>query len=115
MAQVRVVNIEEGMPTVDQAIRRLTFELRTAKAHQIRVIKLIHGYGSSGTGGKLRIELRKYLDRQRQLGQVSGFVPGEQFTIFEADARNLLTACPELRSDRDLERHNNGITYVLLK
>ena len=45
-------NLEAGMPTAVDAIRRLTSILSTQRALRTRVIKLIHGYGSSGKGGK---------------------------------------------------------------
>ena len=57
----KTVNIEQGMPLVEQAIRRMTYEISSAKAQKYRAVKLIHGYGSSGTGGRIRVEGRKYL------------------------------------------------------
>ncbi|MEA5038401.1 MAG: Smr/MutS family protein [Clostridiaceae bacterium] len=108
------INLEEGMPTVEQAIKRLTFYLRTKKGSGVRTLKLIHGYGSSGTGGKIRIECRKYLESQQRRGEIKYFVPGEEFSIFDPQTQKLLIACPGLRRDHDLERRNNGITIVLL-
>ncbi|MDP4108903.1 MAG: hypothetical protein Q8878_02630 [Bacillota bacterium] len=110
----KTVNLEEGMPLVDQAIRHLTFELSRAKANKIAALKLIHGFGSSGTGGRIRTEVRKYLGAQKRKGAIRLFVPGESFSIFDADTRKMLDICPELRSDSDLDRHNNGITVLIL-
>lgn len=31
-------------------------------------LEVVHGYGSTGTGGRLRTSLRAYLERQRQAG-----------------------------------------------
>ena len=103
------------MPTVDQAIRRLTFELRMGRTTDLRVLKIIHGYGSSGTGGRLRVELRRYLDDQVRRGLIKRYVMGEKFSIFDEGTRELLQACGALRADRDLERFNNGVTFILLK
>ena len=108
------VNLEEGMPTVEQAMKRLTFHVRTKKSLGIKALKLIHGYGSSGTGGRIRTECRGYLQSLQRRGEIRYFVPGEQFTIFDPQTQKLLLACPGLRRDHDLERHNNGITIVLL-
>lgn len=47
---LREVNLEAGKPLVDQAIKRLTFELSHSRALGCTVLKIIHGYGSSGTG-----------------------------------------------------------------
>ena len=41
-------------------------------------------------------------------------IPGEEFTIFEPRTLAAFQRCPGLRRDPDLERHNNGITVVVL-
>ena len=55
---LREVNLEAGKPIVDQAIRRLTFEISHSRSLGCSVLKIIHGYGSSGTGGRIRTEIR---------------------------------------------------------
>ncbi|MDD4715780.1 MAG: Smr/MutS family protein [Oscillospiraceae bacterium] len=110
----REINLEEGKPIVDIAIRRLTGEIQNSRQMGIVVLKVIHGYGSSGTGGKIRIAVRRYLEGLKRSGQIRQYIPGETFTIFDAGTREALTLCDALRRDRDLERHNNGITVIVL-
>ncbi len=112
---VEIVNLEEGMPRVEQAIKMLTFHINTKKQRGLGIIKIIHGFGSSGTGGGIRIKCRQYLESLKRRGVIVDFVPGESFTIFDPQTRALLDAFPQLRADRDLERHNNGVTIVRLK
>jgi len=112
--KLREVNLERGMPRADQAVRQLTFELHRSRSLGFAALKLIHGYGSSGTGGRIRIEVRSYLSRLRTKGEISGFIPGEDFSIFNPDTLTAFRRCDDLRRDRDLERHNNGVTFVLL-
>ena len=50
-------NLEAGMPTADQAVRRLNTILYAQRAMRTKAFKIIHGYGSSGKGGRLRVEL----------------------------------------------------------
>lgn len=52
-----------------------------------------------------------HLLRQQELC----FLPGEEFSIFNQEARRWLALCPRLRQDRDLDAENRGVTYVLLK
>ena len=111
---LRELNIKEGMPTVDEARKRLLTELARAKIEGVVALKIIHGYGSSGTGGTLRIALRKSLALRKKEGKIRIFVPGEKWSIFEDDARAVLDLCPELGRDSDLNRLNNGMTIVLL-
>ena len=59
-ASILTINLEQGMPTVEQAKQRLIAELGRARASGTKAVKLIHGYGSSGVGGKLRIGIRQF-------------------------------------------------------
>lgn len=111
---LREVNVKSDMPTADDAIRRITYNIRNARAFGVSAIKFIHGYGSSGKGGVIRAEARKYLDRQKQKGLIKGYIKGEDFSIFDEATRKAFEVCDELRRDSDIERHNNGITIVIL-
>lgn len=113
--QVVIVNLEMGMPTVDVALKRLSGELAMARAQRVVAMKLIHGYGSSGTGGKLRVAIRKELERLRLKQSLKAWIPGETWEIFNPEAIRFLDACDSLRGDRDLGMHNNGISMVLLR
>ncbi len=114
MSQIKIVNLEEGRPAVTDALARLQMELRLTRGSRIKVLKLIHGFGSSGRGGKLRPAVRRHLDTQRGRGYLKFYIPGERLSIFDEDTRRALDLCPALRSDPDLERHNNGVTVVVL-
>ena len=48
------------------------------------------------------------------LRELRDVIPGEEFTIFEPRTLAAFQRCPDLRKDPDLERHNNGITVVVL-
>ncbi len=59
------------MPRAEQAIRQMLFELRRSRGLGCAAVKLIHGYGSSGEGGRIRVEARRRLDRMKA-GERSG-------------------------------------------
>ena len=109
------LNLELGRPAVHEAISRLETQLRSARQMQAAAVKLIHGYGSSGTGGKIRTACRKWLQEETKRGGIRCWIPGERFTIFDEDTRRAFASCPALRQDRDLERENRGITLVILR
>ena len=46
--------------------------------------------------------------------EIRGYICGENFSIFDDDTRQAFLRCDALRKDRDLERHNNGVTFVVL-
>ncbi|MGI5979287.1 MAG: Smr/MutS family protein [Oscillospiraceae bacterium] len=112
--KLREVNIKTDMPTVSNAIKRVTFQIYNAKALGFTAVKIIHGYGSSGKGGSIRTETRRYLQRQKDKHQIRDFIPGEQFSIFDEATRAAFLICDDLRRDSDLERSNNGVTIVIL-
>ena len=114
MNTLREINLELGMPYAADAVRRMTFEIHHSKSMHCTVLKIIHGYGSSGRGGKIRLAARERLEFLQRKHEIQGFIPGEKFSIFDEATRNAFAHCPELRKDRDLERSNNGVTFILL-
>lgn len=113
-AKIKQVNIEAGMPTADVAEKRVQFEIVTAKREGVKVLKIIHGYGSSGVGGKLKGTVAKLLSNKKREGSIKAYINGSQWEIFNPEARSILDACEDLRRDADLGNHNQGITIVLL-
>ncbi len=63
---MKELNLEHGMPTVDTALRWLESELDAARKMRRPALKLIHGYGSSGRGGKIRTASANIPERGRR-------------------------------------------------
>ena len=112
---VRELNLELGRPDAAEALRRLAAEVEAARKMGIPAMKLVHGYGSSGKGGRIRTASRKYLLAQQEKGRIAAVVPGERFSIFDETTRRALQQYPHLRQDRDLERENMGVTFIFLR
>lgn len=81
----------------------------------MRVLKIIHGWGSSGKGGKLCHGLRKSFGLRKKEGAIKDFVTGEDFSIFNKTVLAMLEAAPTLRGDPDLNMTNEGITLLWLQ
>ncbi len=113
--ELRQINLEIGMPAAREAVERMRMELRLSKKRDCGAVKLIHGFGSTGRGGKIRTAVRRELKAMQDKGEIGLVVYGEQLSIFDEDTRTLLLQCGALRKDNDLERHNNGITVVGFK
>ena len=112
--KLREVNIKSDMPTASAAVKRVTYHIRSGKELGYTAVKIIHGYGSTGKGGRIRTETRRYLQQQKDKHLIRDFIPGERLSIFDEATRNAFLVCDELRRDPDLERSNNGITIVIL-
>jgi hypothetical protein len=113
-AILKVVNLEEGLPTVERARLRLEHELNQARRSGYVALKLIHGYGSSGVGGALRTELQKELRQAVDHGSIRAFIAGENWRISDEASWALLQRFPEWKQDSDLGRGNRGISIVVL-
>jgi hypothetical protein len=107
------INLEMGLPTVQEARRLLKIELEKCRDKRVRVAKLIHGYGSTGVGGALRQAIRKSLLLRKKEGVIAEAIFGEKWDIFQIATQRVLQRCPELSKDSDLQRCNPGITIIL--
>jgi hypothetical protein len=102
------------MPSVDEALQRLEREIAVARQQKHSLLKLIHGYGSTGAGGDIRIAVQKRLQEWKDAGQIRGCIFGENWSKSNEETWRLLQAQSELKSDSDLGRRNRGITIVQL-
>ena len=108
------INIESGMPTVEEARERLKSQLLKAKQGNKKLLKIIHGYGSTGKGGILKSAIRKSLVHRRKEKLVKVIIWGEYFSRDKLQTKELLKRHPSLKSDKDLDRKNEGVTIVEL-
>ena len=109
-----VINLETGHPKVESALMKLRLELSTLHRIGIKTVKIIHGYGSTGTGGAIRLAARQYLLEQLKNDKIKAFCPGESFGPFENAGRQIIALAPAFRQDPDWGRQNDGITVVVL-
>jgi hypothetical protein len=111
---LRTINLEPGLPTLDTARRFLLNQIDIARRQNVRLLKVIHGYGSSGSGGVLCVGIRKSLRLRVKEGKALSIIPGERFSSDANDSRELLLRYPALRRDPDFNRANPGVTIVEL-
>lgn len=111
---MKTVNLELNRPTVPTALSLLDDALRIARREKFVAVKFIHGYGSSGVGGDIRIAAQKTLAQKQAAKDIHAFIPGEDWRISNEFSWELLKRCPELKQDPDLGRANRGISIVVL-
>lgn len=115
MAKSRVVNLEAGMPTVAQALAELDQQLNRARRDGVRILKVIHGYGSTGVGGAIKQAVHRQLARLKRGRRIREFVPGEDWSVFDEATRGILAECGDLGSDPDLKHQNEGISILFVQ
>lgn len=112
--RIREINIKEGRPTVREGLDRLEFELERARRSGVRMVKIIHGYGASGVGGKLCIACRAYLSRQVSSGRIKRMIEGDGYSPTNPAGRALIQRFAALRRTCREDSGNPGITFVEL-
>lgn len=111
---IKTVNLKSDRPSVVEALQRLDREIALAGKESRSLLKVIHGYGSTGAGGDIRIAVQKRLQELATEGQISGCIFGENWSKADAQTWQLVQRNAELKDDSDLGRGNRGITIVLL-
>lgn len=112
MNKIEILNLEEGMPSVKEAITILKRELEYYKKYNKKCIVIIHGYGSSGVGGSIKIKVRQYLNAQKEKNLIKTVINGGNFSIYNNEALTLKNKYPEL--NEYLTQFNSGITIIEL-
>ena len=111
---MKLVNLEAGKPSVPLALSTLNDALQGARSGSIALIKVIHGYGSSGEGGAIRLAVQAELAQRVTTGEIRVFIAGEDWRISDERAWSVLQRFPDMKADHDLGRGNRGISIVVL-
>jgi len=111
---IKTVNLKPDLPTIREALQRLERELAVARQEKITLLKIVHGYGSTGVGGDIRTAVQRRLHELAHNGEIRACIFGESWCKSDEQTWKLLLARAELKSDPDLGRCNQGITIVLL-
>lgn len=110
-----VINLKEYSPPLEVAMANLEIEIESSKKSKIvKGIKIIHGYGSHGIGGKIKLEVKKYLKKLKAKKIISDVIDGIDWNIGYRQTFDFLINCPSASSDIDLNKGNLGITILVL-
>jgi hypothetical protein len=99
---------------VEDALKRLGEEIVWSRSHGDALLRIIHGYGSSGVGGKIRGAVRDELGALLERREIRGFVSGEDYGRSTGRGRDLLSRYPDLENDLQTDRSNPGLTFLEL-
>lgn len=78
----------------------------------LRILKIIHGHGSSGKGGSTKEAVRNWSFRQR--ARVKLVFNGEDYNLFNQNVQEMRKAVGNYE-DSDLHHANPGITVLWVK
>ncbi len=89
-------------------------EIALARRSKQTLLKVIHGYGSTGVGGDIRMAVQRRLRELAESAQIRSCIFGENWSKSDDTAWRVLQSDPQLKGAPDLGRRNQGITIVLL-
>ena len=108
-------NIKAGNPSVEEALDNLTHKIRELQELGIRAVVLIHGYGSSGQGGRIKWAIHDALENNRYADRVEEYFFGEQVPFGGQTCQALLKQRPGLKQYLNhFKAGNAGMTILLL-
>jgi len=109
------INIKQDGPYVEEALERLTDLLRKSIEVGIKAIVLIHGYGSSGEGGRIKWAIHDALENNRYSDRVDEYHFGENVAYGTQAYHALLKRRPSLKHYlKRFKEGNAGMTVLLL-
>ena len=112
MSKYKEINLEEGRPTVAEAMSHLKMSMTLCKQSKAGCLAVIHGYGSSGSGGVIRVKARQWLNAQVRNGTIKAVINGEDFDVLNFKALELKCKYGEL--EKLLKVCNHGMTVIEL-
>jgi len=79
---------------------------------ELRILKIIHGRGSSGKGGVIREQVRNWAYRNQQ--RFPAVVLGETYDLFNPVVQEMRKIVGEY-DDNDIGRGNSGVILIWIK
>lgn len=93
-------SVEQDLETAWQHVRR---------SKTFRLLKIIHGYGSSGSGGSTRTVARNWAFTHRR--HFRAIIEGERYSLFDPETQQLRRSCGDY-PDGDLGAGNPGFLIL---
>jgi hypothetical protein len=112
---VKRIDLGHAGLTVNEAHQRLSDAINVASYKGEDVLVVVHGYGSSGTGGRILSMVRSEANRALRAGGLTGWIAGEDLGGRSRRARELVRRLPALADIDVWQRENPGITVLIVR
>ena len=110
MSYILKIDVAHPPQKPDQVEEILLRETMFIRNHpHLRVIKVVHGYGSSGGKSHTQETVRNWLYHNRK--RFKAIINGEDYGIFNPETQKLRKVCGQI-DDTDLDARNPGVTIV---
>jgi len=109
---IKIINVKLHNNTSEYAIYLTEMEILNSQKANVRVLIIIHGYGSSGQGGVIKEELLNYLQSAKKFHKIIDFVKGEEWSDSNNTKIQLCRLYPQLILNSQIQNQNSGVTIV---
>lgn len=115
MSDTYIYTIDIGHPPLVAHVAEqvlLDTVLTVKNSNQYRVIKVIHGIGSTGKPAVLKSIVQNWAYRNRH--RLRACIPGEEYSLFDHTTQRMRAECGQIH-DADLGASNAGITLLWVR
>ncbi len=95
---------------VEQQLMDASSKVRNSAT--LRVLKIVHGHGSSGKGGSTKDVVRNWAFRNK--ARIRATIDGERYNVYETETGEMRNEVGTF-SDPDLDNGNPGVTILWIK
>jgi hypothetical protein len=96
-----------------EAVERVKVSLANARVDRIRVVLIVHGYGSGGVGGTNKLAIHAYLRAEQLSARIRTFIPGERLTLgVQRDLQRRYAGHRFTQLESHIRSRNEGVTLV---
>ncbi len=88
---------------LDESLRKIRL------SSNLRILKVIHGYGSQGQGGTLKTVTKNWIHKNKR--RIISAIDGGDLSLMNPNVQVLLAEC-DLSAQKDFDVPNEGVTIV---
>lgn len=114
MTMFKEYNVKQFSPSVEESLGLIEIEIEKCKREGIKVLKVIHGYGSNGVGGAISVALKQKLIIWKKHKLIEDYLFGADWNAYNKKATNILFKYPSIPPDNDFNHGNMGMTILIL-
>ncbi len=111
---VITIDIKSNMQTVNEAIAQFLIEVESYKKGGYKVMKIIHGYGSHGVGGKIKDAFLKKCEQLKRQQKITEYACCSNLSTNSSIRKMAINYCPDLIADGEFNMLNPGCSIVIL-
>jgi hypothetical protein len=108
------IDIKSDRQTVAEAIAQFLIEVEAYKQGGYKVMKVIHGYGSHGVGGAIKVEFLKKCEELKRRKIIEDYTCCDKWVDKNVVKKIATNYCPDLIADGELRLLNPGCSIVIL-